>query len=180
MDFSNVTNDVAKQVSNAIGEVLRLDISPADKEIAITRIIRSVGVSYHSQLYGAASEIFDSAAIATAGLSNGDGQAARLANKIVRNYALGREVDPLVLAYYNSVLGQAQAEAFANAVSMQKVPTLDRRIVSETCKWCTAKSGTKTNPTGEDFARHRDCDCLFIVSGYNTRNGLLDNYVKRR
>lgn len=180
MDFSGVTNDVANQVAIAINDVLRLNISPVDKEARIIKIISSVASSYHNQLYSAVSQIFDSSAIKSAGLQNPDGQIQKLANKIVRNHSLGREVDPLVGSYYNSVLGSLQAEAFANAVSMQKVPTLDRRIVSETCAWCVSKSGRRTNPTSEDFRRHRKCDCLFIVSGFNTRNGILDNYVKKK
>ena len=178
MDFSGVTDDIAPRVASAIQYILTLGISPADKERRIIRVIQNIGVNYHNQMYGAASDIFDSAAIKTAGLANPDGQIQRLANKIVRNYSLGRETSELVTEYYNTILGRAQYEAFENAISMQRVPTLTRQIVGETCKWCNSKAGVKLNPTGEDFARHRKCDCLFIVSGYNTRNGLLENYVK--
>lgn len=52
-------------------------------------------------------------------------------------------------------------------------------MVGETCQWCWDHAGTFVYPSGEDFVRHRDCDCLFVVSGYNSRNGILKNYVKR-
>jgi hypothetical protein len=178
MDFSGVTDDTGARVSAVINYILGLNISPDEKVSRISNVVRSVGEHFHSQLFGAASEVFDSASMASRGLDNTDGQAQRLATKIVRNYALGRETATLVSAYYNSVLGSAQEEAFNNAVSMQKHPTLTRSIVGETCKWCESKAGTHTNPTAEDFARHDKCDCLFIVSGYNSRNGLLSNYSK--
>ena len=180
MDFSGVTNDTSVRVSEVIDYILGLNISPDEKRLRIANVVRAVGVHFHFQLFDASSEIFDSAAMASKGIEDADGQADRLAAKLVRNYALGRQIDPLVSAYYNSVLGDAEREAFNNAVSMQKHPTLTRTIVGETCDWCTFKAGTHTNPTGKDFARHDKCDCLFIVSGFNSRNGLLTNYTKKR
>jgi hypothetical protein len=179
MDFSGVTNDTSYRVYEAINFVLGLGISPEDKTLRIAKLVRQVGSHFHDQLYDAASQIFDSAAIATIGYQDVDAQSKRLATKIVRNYSLGRGSKSIVSAYYDSILGRAETEAFDNAVSMQKHPTLDRRIVGETCKWCESKAGTHTNPTPDDFARHDDCDCLFIVSGYNSRNGLLTNYIKK-
>ena len=32
--------------------------------------------------------------------------------------------------------------------------------------------------THHHFARHDDCDCLIVVSGYNSRNGVVNNYTK--
>lgn len=181
MDFSGVTIDTAEQVSTAIRSILRMNISPADKQIQITRLIRLVGSKFHGQLYGAVSMVFDSTAIASIGLSNADVQIERLSNKIVRNYALNRDtLSALVKEYYDSVLGRAESEAFKNAVSMQKHPTLERRLNGKgDCSWCVSKAGIHTNPTSDLFGRHDNCDCYFIVSGYNTRNGLLDNYKKK-
>ena len=181
MDFSGVTIDTSNQVTEAVNYILALDISPADKQMRIAKVIKSVGSHFHNQLYGANSQIFDSATIASAGLDDANAQAQRLANKIVRNHALSRNTTAqLIRTYYDSVLGRAQDEAFRNAVSMQRHPTLTRSIVGETCKWCNDLAGTYTYPTGEVFLRHRDCNCLFKVSGYNTRNGLLKNYMKKK
>lgn len=179
MDFSGVTADTSGNVTEAIDYILLLNISPADKKSRISRVVELVGESYHTQLYGAASQVFDSSAVSTAGVNDETAQAQRLADKIVRNFALSRPTAALIEEYYNSLLGQAQSEAFKNAVSMQKHPTLTRRIVGETCPWCEGKAGTHIDPTSEDFSRHHECDCLFVVAGYNTRNGLLTNYVKR-
>lgn len=182
MDFSGVTIDTADQVSAHVRYVLGLNLSPTDKVDRIADVLEFVGRHFHGQLYGAASEVFDSTAMSSTGLDDANGQARRLAIKIVRNDSLARDTSAvLVTEYYNSILGQAQHEAFHNAVSMQKHPTLTRRAFrgKPDCKWCQSKSGTYTNPSPEDFGRHDKCDCLFEVSGYNSRNGLLKNYNKK-
>lgn len=183
MDFTGVTIDTADQVSAVIAKILALDISPDDKRTQIAHVVRTVARHYHGQLYGAVSEVLDSAAMTSAGLADPDGQIDRLAQKIVRNDALGRNTSTvLVTEYYNTVLGRLQAEAFANANSMQRHPTLTRtaNIGKPDCEWCVEKSGVYTNPKSEDFGRHDRCDCVFEISGYKTRNGLLKNYKKVR
>ena len=57
---------------------------------------------------------------------------------------------------------------------------MTRTVVGKCCEWCDKKQGTYTYPKGEDFARHDNCDCLFTTSGYNSRNGVLNNYVKHK
>lgn len=182
MEFSGVTNETARNVTDVIRGILASNFSPADKEAQIARVILIVGNDYHMQMYRAASQVFDSAAITSAGIDRANGQAERLANKIVRNYALSRgTVATLITEFYNTLLGRAQHEAFQNALSMQKHPTLTRELgPKKDCDWCIRKRGTHPNPKPEDFGRHDNCDCIFIVSGYNTRNGLLNNYVKVR
>lgn len=179
MDFSGVTIDTAEGVGAAVDYILDLNISPSDKKARIAKVMEAIGNDFHNQLYTAASEVFDSTAISTVGYDNADAQVQRLADKVVRNYALSREVKPLIQEYYDSLLGKAQSEAFQNALSMQKHPTLERIVIGETCEWCESKAGTHINPSGEDFSRHKRCDCLFKVSGFNSRNGLLTNYVKK-
>lgn len=179
MDFSGIAADISARVADAINYILSLNISPADKTRRIAVVVESVGSYYHDHLYRDISRVFDSGAIASRGLDDANAQAQRLANKIVRNYALSRNTNDLVVEYYDSVLGRAQSEAFQNARSLQKHPTLTRTIRGETCSWCDRKAGTHTNPTGEDFARHRGCDCLLEVSGFNSRNGVLKNYKKK-
>lgn len=179
MDFSKVATDTAESMDALVKFILSLDIDPDDKKGRIAKAFRIVGSEFYSKLYGANSEVFDSTAIKTL-IDLDYNQIDRLANKLVQNYVLGREIDYLVKDYYDSELGRAQDEAFQNALSMDKHPTLERIVVGETCPWCIDKAGVHLHPTGEDFARHRDCDCIFKVSGYNTRNGILKNYVKEK
>lgn len=180
MNFSETAADIGKQMVKVVDYILSLDISPADKKARLIKAFGIVGNEFFDKMFLDNSLLFDSQAIRSLGFTNPEGQIQRLANKLVQNYNLGRKNDATVKGFFDSVLADAQHEAFENGISMGKVPTLTRSIVGETCGWCTARAGTFTYPDGELFARHDRCDCLFIVSGYNSRNGILTNYRKVR
>lgn len=180
MNFSQVATDISKQMAEVVNYILSLDISPADKRARLTKAFQIVGREFFAKMFTDNSVLFDSEAISSLGFQNPEDQIERLSTKLVQNYNLGRENKEIVKGFFDSVLGDAQKEAFDNGISLGKVPTLTRRIVGETCGWCVARTGTFTHPSGELFARHDNCDCLFIVSGYNSRNGVLTNYRKAR
>lgn len=180
MDFSKVATDIAKQMREVVDYILNLNISPADKRARLTRAFQIVGYEFFDKMFNDNSLLFDSEAIGTLGYQNKGDKIQGLAYKLVQNYNLTRKNDAIIKEFYDSVLGDAQYEAFENGKSLGKVPTLTRQLVGETCGWCTARVGTFTYPDGELFARHDNCDCLFIVKGYNSRNGILTNYRKGR
>ena len=180
MDFHPVAIDTASSILPAVKYILGLDISPDDKESRIAKVINLIGSDFYTQMFDANSQVFDSTAIGTTDYSQMTDQIDNLATKLVRQYALSRVIDPIVREFYDSALGKAQEEAFRNAISLDKHPTLTRTVVGKCCEWCDKKQGTYTYPKGEDFARHDNCDCLFTTSGYNSRNGVLNNYVKHK
>lgn len=178
INFSPVATDTAESMDAVVRYILGLDISPDEKIRRIYNSFNLVGSDFYVQMFEANSMLFDSTAIGT-DFYNMDDQIERLARKIVQNDNLGREVDTLVKDFYDSALGSAQYEAFTNAISLHKHPTLSRTIVGETCQWCRDLQGVYTYPTDDLFRRHADCDCLFVTGGYNSRNGVLINYVKK-
>lgn len=180
MNFSDVATDMGKQMAEMVEYILSLNISPEDKRLRLVRAFGIVGNEFYSKMFVDNSELFDSLAIKSAGYTDPEGQVERLASKLVQNYNLGRPNDAIVKEFFDSVLGDAQHEAFENGRMMERVPTLTRQLVGETCEWCRSRVGTFTNPDGEMFTRHDNCDCLFIVKGYNSRNGVLTNYRKAR
>lgn len=179
MNFSDVATDIGAQMMEVVNYILNLNISPEDKRVRLVRAFGIVGNEFFDKLFADNSELFGSN-IGTTGFSNPEGQTERLASKIVQNYELGRKNEAIVKEYFDSVLGDAQNEAFTNGKSLGRVPTLTRRLVGETCGWCRDRVGTFVDPPSELFARHDNCDCLFIVQGYNSRNGILTNYRKAR
>lgn len=179
VNFHPVAKDTAKSMRKVVDYILGLNISPADKSVRLAKVFNLVGSDFYAQMFDANSELFDSTAIGMTDYNQMTEQIERLSRKIVRNSNLNRDVNYLINDFYNSALGNAQNEAFKNAISLDKHPTLTRTVVGETCDWCFALAGTYTNPEGELFARHANCDCLFVVSGYNSRNGILTNYNKR-
>ena len=70
-------------------------------------------------------------------------------------------------------ISDALEEAFVNAKSLDKHPTLTRYVVGETCKWCNALAGVHINPTSDMYRRHADCDCILEYSGANGRRELV-------
>lgn len=180
MNFSGVAKDLGRQMEKVVGFILGLDISPAEKRLRLTRAFGIVGNEFFDKMFKDNSYLFDSEAIGTMGFQNPEDQIERLSAKLVQNYNLGRKTDEIVVGFFDSVLADAQHEAFENGKSLGKVPTLTRSLVGETCGWCRDRVGTFTYPDSELFARHDNCDCLFIVRGYNSRNGILTNYRKAR
>lgn len=181
MNFSATAKDLSKQAMQMVNYVLSLNITVAEKRKRLSTAFRLLGNEYYNKMFADNSQLFDSAAIKSLGFQNPDDQVERLSAKLVQNDSLGRKTNPIIVrGFFDSVLGDAQYEAFNNARSLEKVPTLTRQLVGETCGWCAARTGTFTYPDSELFARHDNCDCLFIVSGYNSRNGILTNYRKVR
>lgn len=180
MNFSGTAADIAEQMIKVVNYILSLNIDPVEKCARLIRAFSIVGNEFFDKMFTDNSVLFDSTAIQSLGFTNPEGQIERLSTRLVRNYNLGRKNDATVKGFFDSVLADAQKEAFDNGISLGKVPTLTRRLVGETCPWCVARVGTFTYPDGELFARHDNCDCLFIVSGFNSRNGILTNYRKAR
>lgn len=175
-----IVDDISPRLSNAIESILASGLDLTTKKNRVQLLLAGIGAHFKSKAFTDTSTIFDSD-IAGGNFTDDESlQSLSLAVKVARNYALERDFRQLVSSYLSSLLGSAKYEAFTNAVSLGKHPTLTRSIVSETCDWCESKAGVHVNPTREDFKRHTDCDCRFVVTGYNTRNGEIKNYRKRR
>lgn len=181
MNFSPTAKDLSKQMVEVVNYILGLEISPADKRTRLTKAFQIVGYDFFNKMFNDNSELFGSTALKSLGFENPDNQIERLSAKLVQNHNLDREYTPIVTGFFDSVLADAQEEAFNNSRSMGRVPTLTRYTVGKCCDWCEGLAGkTYLYPKGEVFARHDNCDCLFIVKGYNSRNGLLTNYRKAK
>ncbi len=180
MDFHPVAIDTTENILPAIKYILSLNIAPNNKKARITKVINLIGSDFYIQMFDANSEVFGSTAIRSADYSQMVEQVDTLATKLVRQYALSRVIDPIVKEFYDTALGRAQEEAFRNAISLDRHPTITRTLVGEFCDWCKGLAGTHIYPNAEYFARHDNCDCLIVASGYNSRNGIVKNYVKHK
>ena len=178
MDFRGIVKDTTTAVQNLINYILALDISPEAKKNRIAGVYSSVGREFAKKTFEDASFLFDSTAIKSRVDINEEDQVERLATKVVRDSAFNLNDERITKEYYDTILGRSEHSAFQNAISLEKHPTLRRTIVGETCEWCEERAGVHTNPDASLFARHDNCDCLFMVSGYNSRNGRVNNYTK--
>lgn len=180
MDFREIVEETATLVSRRIATILKKDLSPEGKKKLISALFQGTGRAFADKLFSDVSELFDSSAIKNVIEINYDDQIERLATKIVRDNAFQINDQRIVKEYYDVLLARSEETAFKNALSLEKHPTLTRIVTGfETCDWCQERAGTFSDPDSDLFHRHDDCDCIFIVRGYNSRNGILRNYSKK-
>lgn len=179
MDFRGIVEDTTTMVSDLVSDVLSWEVSPDTKIELISQIFGDVGPEFAQKLYADVSYLFDSQAIRSVIETDYNDQVYALAQKIVRDNSFALQDKSIMKEYFDTILGRAEEEAFRNAQSLEKHPTLTRQVVGETCGWCVARQGTWSDPDGSLFARHDNCDCIIKVSGYKTRNGVIRNYKKK-
>lgn len=178
MDFRGIVDDTTDGVYEIINDILRMNLAPDEKTRQIQSVLMEVGERFGQKMFDDVSQLFDSTAIKSTVPYNDNDRVYALAQKIVRDSAFELNDKYIVEEYHNTVLGMAEALAFANAQSLEKHPTLTRRLKGETCDWCVARAGTWVDPEPTLFARHHNCDCVIKVRGFNSRNGKLKNYRK--
>ena len=116
MNFSATAADIAKQMVEVVNYILALNIDPTEKRARLIRAFNIVGNEFFNKMFADNSVLFDSEAIKSLGFTNPEGQIERLSTRLVRNYNLGRKNDATVKGFFDSVLGDAQREAFDNGI----------------------------------------------------------------
>ena len=177
MDYGIFTGTILDKVLAAMALINNPEIDPEVRQLNQEILFRQVGNVVYSKIYDM--NAFDMEIPHTRGPGIDD-RYYGLAKVASNSVSAG--VMPLpdyVKNYIDSVSAKAQQDAFKNAFQSGKYPTVDRQLRGEkTCKWCISKKGQYIDPPADVFHRHRGCDCAIITAGYNSRNGLLDNYVK--
>lgn len=178
MDYAKLNDTIFKKVMMALVLINNPEIEPEIRQLNQEILLREVGQSVYNKIYEM--NAFDFEIDYTKGIGIDDRYygLAKVASASVSAGTLG--LDEYVRNYLDNMSGKAQQDAVLNARQSGKHPIVTRKVNGETCKWCTSKAGTYTNPPGEIFARHGGCDCSIITEGYKSRNGLLENYKKTK
>lgn len=185
MDFDRLTEDAVKMTTSIADGVLRTNFSPANKIQLLTIAYARVGRAYATKLATDVSTVFGSENLRINPDFGKFVQIEDLATKIVRNSAYGIEPEELTRDYYTNVYARNVEQAFKNANSLGKRPTITRRLTDKDhCEWCAARTGTYTADTfselpTEVFRRHLGCKCEITLSGPGGRSRNLNNYVKK-
>jgi hypothetical protein len=176
MDYSKFSNTIFKKVMTALALINNPEISPEVRQLNQEILFREVGTAVYSKVYDM--NAFDMEIEHTRGPGIDDRHfgMAKVAAASVSTGALG--LDEYVKNYLDNTIGKAQKDAMTNARQSGKRPTVTRIENGNACKWCKSKAGTFTDPPPDVFARHGGCEAQIRTSGYRSRNGLLDNYVK--
>lgn len=176
MDYSKLSNRLTAKVLRAIALINNPEIAPDVRQLNQEILLREVGTAVYAKVYDMNAFDYDLQGTRGPGMDDRYYGLAKVSAAAVSTGALG--LDEYVKNYLDSVASQAQDHATRNARQSGKRTKVIRKMNGETCKWCESLAGTYENPDSEVFRRHGGCDCIIITEGYNSRNGLLNNYVK--
>lgn len=185
MDFDGLTSDATKMTANLAAEILAANYSPANKIQLLTVVISRIGRAYATKLGTDVSRVFGSEALKINPDFGSLAQIEDLARKMTREAAFGLPPTELARDYFTNVFARNGEQAYKNAISLDKRPTITRRLTDrDHCDWCAARTGTFSAdsfselPT-EIFRRHLGCKCEIRLSGSGGRSRKLNNYVKK-
>lgn len=176
MNYADLNNSIIQQVLDTLAVINNPEITPSVRQLNQEILFREVGTAVYNKVYDMNAFDFEIPHTQGPGIDERYYGLAKVTSDSISTGKLG--IDEYVRNFLDNIAGKAQKDAFKNAAQSGKRPTVTRRIVGETCKWCRSLEGTYVDPDPEVFARHGSCDCEIITEGYNSRNGLLNNYVK--
>lgn len=176
MDYSKFTPTIIKKVLAAMTVINNPEIAPDIRQRNQEILFEQVGAAVYAKIYDM--NAFDMQIEHTIGngIDNRFYGLAKVASASVATGALG--VDEYVKNFIDNTIGMAQRDAMRTARENGKRPTVTRVESPDCCKWCRSKAGTYTDPDSSVFERHGGCSGRITTSGYRSRNGLLNNYVK--
>lgn len=178
MNYSALNNTILPQVLATVALINNPEVDPEVRQLNQEILFREVGAAIYAKIYDM--NAFDMEIQYTTG--NGiDDRYYGLAKVLSDSISTGDSPNlDLITNYLNSMTALAQNDAMKTAKQSGKHPIVTRTPTGlKTCAWCESKAGTYVDPPGDVFARHRGCDCSIETSGYNSRNGTLNNYVAK-
>lgn len=178
MDYSKLTDTITKKVMAALALINNPEIDPQIRQLNQEILFREVGAAVYDKVYDMNAYDYEIQHTKGAGMDDRHYGLAKVASASVATGTLGLGL--LVKNYLDTAASKAQYDATVNARQSGKRTRITRKMNGETCDWCESLAGTYENPDSEVFKRHRGCDCSIITEGYNSRNGLLNNYVKSK
>ena len=176
MDYGELAAALTPKVMAAIALLNNPEIAPDVRQLNQEILLREVGKSVYDKIYHM--NAFDMEIPHTKGSGIDDRYfgLAKVSSASVSTGALG--LREYIKNYLDNTAAKAQHDASVNAKQSGKRTRIIRKLNGESCKWCESLAGTYEQPDSEVFRRHGGCDCTIITEGYNSRNGLLNNYVK--
>lgn len=176
MDYAKLNRTILKKVLEALAIINNPEIAPEVRQLNQEILFRQVGSAVYAKVYDMNAFDFEIYGTRGPGIDDRYYGLAKVSSATVSTGEPG--LAEYVKNYLDTMASKAQHDATKNARQSNKHPTVTRKTVGKTCKWCTGLSGTYTDPGSEVFRRHGGCDCAIITEGYKSRNGLLNNYVK--
>lgn len=179
MDYTRFTSTILQKVFKAMALINNPEVDPEVRQRNHEILFRELGASVYSKIYDMNAFDFQIEHTRGSGIDDRYYGLAKISSATVSTGGVA-VLEQQVENYINQTIAYAQRDATTNAIENGKHPTVTRRLNGElNCQWCKDKEVENAiNPSDDIFHRHRNCDCIIITSGYRSRNGLLNNYVK--
>lgn len=181
MNYGELNNTILPKIERLTGLINNIEVDPTVRRRYMEQLYRTVGNKVYTKIYDM--NAWDMLIDHTTGLGI-DNRHYGLAKITAGAPVTNLELSSLIGEYLDSVSGKAQYDAMQTAKDSGKVPQMKRNTKSKKpCIWCKGKD-TGGNwidyPDRDNFNRHSDCSCEIHTRGYNSRNGLLNNYKVRK
>jgi hypothetical protein len=177
MDYTELAYQLTPKLLEAIAVLNNPEIAPDVRQLNQEILLREVGKAVYNKIYEM--NAFDMEIPHTIG-SGIDERYFGMAKVASNSVSTGKGgLEEYIRNYLQNTTAKAQQDAMYNAMQSGKRPTVTRIESPTACRWCRSKAGTFVDPDGEVFARHGGCRGKIITSGYNSRNGTLNNYKKK-
>lgn len=176
MNYSDLVESIAPQLLDAVTFINNPEIAPEVRQLNQEILFRQVGQAIYDKVYEMNAYDFEIEHTTGAGIDDRYYGLAKVASGSVSAGTVG--LDEYINGYLTGMASKAQHDSFKNASESNKHPTVTRKTNGKSCKWCSSKAGTYTNPSPEIFKRHGACNCSISTEGYKSRNGQLSNYKK--
>lgn len=176
MDYTQLSERLIPKVLEAIAILNNPEIAPDVRQLNQEILLREVGKAVYNKIYEMNAFDMEIAHTIGSGIDDRYFGMAKVASNSVSNGKGG--LDEYIRNYLQNTTAKAQKDAMYNAAQSGKRPTVTRTESPTACAWCRSKAGTFTDPDPEVFARHGGCRGVIVTSGYNSRNGTLNNYKK--
>lgn len=183
MDYHALNDTIVKKVMAAVAIINNPEIDPETRQLNQEILFREVGAAVYAKVYNMNAYDYEIEHTTGPGIDDRHYGLAKVASGSISAGAIGLAL--LVRNYLDSMASKAQADATHNARQSGKRTRVIRKLgrTEKTCEWCEGLAAGSPYEgdaiRAEVFGRHRGCDCEIYTEGYRTRNGLLDNYVKK-
>lgn len=183
MNYGSLTQTISDELQELVDLINNPEVDPSIRQRSFEVLFREVGEAVYEMVYDMAA--FDFEIPHTKGLGISDNYIG-LAKNVSDSVTVGGKdkARARVQLWLDDVIGKAEYDASSTAWQSGKHPTLRRiepgnpKTGEPCCPWCEMHKGVFIEPTPEAFRRHTNCYAKIYVSGYKTRNGLLENYKK--
>ena len=178
MNYGELPAKILTKVMTLVSLVNNIEVEPEVRRRYMEQLFHAVDTKIYTKIYEMNAWDMLIPHTSGKGISNSYYGLSKVA---AAQPATAAELSALVLNNMQQNSSKAQYDAFETARDSGKVPTVERRTTNiKACKWCVSKVGVYPDPEPDIFARHADCTCEIWTTGYNSRNGLLQNYKKSR